>query len=142
MQPEYDNFISRMETFGVAAGMPPSVSRMLAYLTICQPAQQHVDEIRENIGLSAGAISEALTLLRSIGLVERFKKPGDRRFYYQLDPEGWRKATIRKFKVMDEGLAIAEEGLKILPNDPRMQSMHEMYELFSREFANFAERFK
>ena len=142
MQPEFDKFISRMETFGVAAGMPPSVSRMLTYLTICQPAEQHVDEIRKNVELSAGAISEALTLLRSIGLVERSKKPGDRRFYYQLDPEGWRKATIRKFRVMDEGLAIAEEGLKIMPDDPRMKSMHEMYGLFSREFANFAERFK
>jgi len=142
MQPEFDQFISKMETFGITAGMPPSVSRMLAYLTVCQPAQQTVEDIRDTIGLSAGAISEALTLLRSIGLVERSKRSGDRHFYYQLDPDGWRKATIRKFKTMDEGVAIAKEGLELLPNDPRLQSMHEMYSLFSREFANFAERFK
>jgi DNA-binding transcriptional regulator GbsR (MarR family) len=142
MQPEFDQFIVRMETFGINAGMPPSVSRMLAYLTVCRPAQQTVKAIRENIGLSAGAISEALTLLRGLGLVERFKKPNGRHFYYQLDPEGWRKATIRKFKTMDEGVVIAEEGLKLLPGDPRLQSMHEMYSLFSREFAYFAERFK
>lgn len=142
MLPEHKQFVSRMEAFGIASGMPPSVSRMLAYLTICQPAAQTVEMIQNNIGLSAGGISEALSLLRSVGLIERHKKSGDRHFYYQVDPEGWKKATIRRFKVLDEGVAIANEGLKLQPHDPRLVSMHDIYSLFSKEFADFADRFK
>jgi DNA-binding transcriptional regulator GbsR (MarR family) len=142
MQPEFKQFVAQMEAFCIATGMPPSVSRILTYLTICQPSQQTSRMISESLDLSTGSVSEALTMLRKIEIIARTKKTGDKRFYYELDPDGWKRATIKKFSMLDAGVQLANSGLKIAPKNARLQSMHTMYSLFSREFADFAKQLK
>lgn len=142
IQPELKQFAAQMDAFGISIGMPPSMARIFTYLTICQPAKQTSKMISENLGLSTGSVSEALTMLRQIEFIERTKKHGDKRFYYELDPDGWKRATIRKFRMLDTGIELANIGLAVAPDNMRLQSMHDMYSLFSKEFADFAKRLK
>jgi hypothetical protein len=48
---------------------------------------------------------------------------------------------MRRFRMLDAGIQLASSGLAIDPGNERLRSMHDMYSLFSREFADFEKRF-
>jgi DNA-binding transcriptional regulator GbsR (MarR family) len=141
MTPELEQFAGRMNQFSIAMGLPPSVAKVVTYLTLCQPVIQTASEVREGTGISAGSTSEALAMLRQVELIERKKLPGNRQFYYEITPDGWKRATMHRFRMLDAGVQLASNGLAIVPDNERLQSMHDMYSLFSREFADFEKRF-
>jgi len=142
IRPELDSFAAQMIMFGTATGLPPSIAKVLAYLTVCQPAEQTAADISTGLGISAGSVSEALAMLRHAELVQRRKKPASRKFYYELMPDGWKQATLHRFRMLQTGIQVAETGLKVEPDNERLKAMHEMYSLFSREFSDFEKRFK
>jgi DNA-binding transcriptional regulator GbsR (MarR family) len=142
MRAEFDAFAAQMIMFGTATGLSPSIAKVLTYLTICQPAKQTAVEISTGLGISTGSVSEALAMLRHAELVERRRQPGSRKFYYELVPDGWKQATMHRFRMLKVGIEVAEAGLKVEPNNERLRAMHEMYSVFSREFADFEKRFK
>jgi DNA-binding transcriptional regulator GbsR (MarR family) len=142
IRPELHEFVTRMNAFSIAMGLPPSIAKVLTHLTVCQPAEQTAAKISSELSISAGSVSEALSMLRHVELIERKKKPGDRRFYYEILPDGWKRATLRRLRTLDEGIKIADTGLKIEPDNQRLKAMHDMYSIFSREFADFEKRFK
>ena len=141
MKPELIDFATRMNDYTIALGLPPSVAKVLTFLTLCQPAQQTASAIQKGTGISTGSASEALTMLRQVELVERAKPPGQRQFYYEVTADGWKKATAHRFRMLDAGIQLAEGGLALDPTNERLRSMRDMYALFSREFADFEKRF-
>lgn len=141
MTSELAKFANEMNSFSIAMGMPPSVAKVLTYLTLCQPVTQTAGDIQKGTDISAGSASEALNMLRQVELIERKKLPGERQFYYEITPDGWKRATMHRFRMLDAGIQLASSGLAIDPGNERLQSMHDMYSLFSREFADFEKRF-
>lgn len=141
MRPELTDFAARMNDYSIALGLPPSVAKVLTFLTLCQPARQTALAIQKGTGISAGSASEALTMLRQVELIERSKQAGQRQFYYEVTADGWKKATAHRFRMLDAGIRLAEGGLALDPGNERLQSMRDMYALFSREFADFEKRF-
>lgn len=141
MTPELTKFANRMNDFSIAMGMPPSVAKVLTYLTLCQPSLQTAASIQKGAEISAGSASEALAMLRQVELIERKKQPGQRQFYYEVTTDGWKKATAHRFRMLDAGIQLADSGLVIDPGNERLQSMRDMYALFDREFADFEKRF-
>jgi len=131
-----------MNDFSIAMGLPPSVAKVLTYLTLCQPALQTAASIRGGIGISSGSVSEALAMLRQVELIERKKLPGQRHYSYEITPDGWKKATAHRFRMLDAGIQLANKGLTIDPSNERLRSMHDMYALFNREFADFYKKFQ
>ena len=141
MRPELTDFATSMNDYSTALGLPPSVAKVLTFLTLCQPARQTASAVQKGAGISAGSASEALTMLRQVELIERTKQPGQRQFYYEVTADGWKKATAHRFRMLDAGIRLAESGLVLDPGNERLQSMRDMYALFSREFADFEKRF-
>jgi DNA-binding transcriptional regulator GbsR (MarR family) len=141
MTPELQAFAARMNEYHAALGLPPSVAKVLTYLTLSRPLLQTAAEIQKGADISAGSASEALTMLRRVELIERKKQPGQRQFYYEVTKDGWKKATAHRFRMLDAGIQLADSGLKIDPGNERLQSMRDMYALFHREFADFEKRF-
>jgi len=141
MTPELTEFAGRMNEYSIAMGLPPSVAKVLTYLTLCQPSLQTAADVQKGTDISAGSTSEALTMLRQVELVERSKQPGQRQFYYEVTKDGWKKATAHRFRMLDAGIQLADSGLQINPDNERLQSMRDMYALFSLEFADFEKRF-
>jgi len=80
-------------------------------------------------------------MLRQVELIERKKLPGKRQYYYEVTADGWKKATAHRFRMLDAGIELSASGLSIDPGNERLLAMHDMYSLFSREFADFEKRF-
>lgn len=133
-------FVQRFERFSIASGMSKSVAKVLGYLTICQPARQTAVQIQSALGLSAGSVSGALNTLHRIGLIERYRHDDDRRHYYELDSDGWRRATLQKLASLGAWVELAEYGLERDPKNTRLVEMRDVYVEFEKEFADISRR--
>ena len=87
MRAEEVEFVERWSRILAAEGLPPVAGRLWAWLLVCEPADQTVEDIREAIGASRGAISGAVRMLEPSGLVIRSKRAGDRREYWRTSPD-------------------------------------------------------
>jgi hypothetical protein len=58
--------------------MPPVAGRLLGYLGVCDPAEQTINELADALLASRSAVTQAVVLLESIGLVRRSRARGER----------------------------------------------------------------
>jgi DNA-binding transcriptional regulator GbsR (MarR family) len=126
-QTELTEFIEKMGVFGIESGMPRSVARVMGYLLVCEPAYQSAEKIASELQLSAGAVSNAVNLLQQARLLKRVTFPGDRRYYYELDPIGWKQSLIARLRTIPRGVELASEGLKISEGNSRLEHMRDFY---------------
>lgn len=75
-----DLFISFMKLIG----LPKSVGEIYGLLFVSGPAL-NAEQITERLQISAGAASQGLKLLRSLGAVRSIYVPGDRRDHFSSD---------------------------------------------------------
>ena len=88
-KPELDAIERFIEGFGLLMqqdGLPRIAGRMLA-LFIVEGGPFSFSELAERLQVSRGSISTNTRLLRHIGYIERFAKPGNRQDYYHLSDE-------------------------------------------------------
>lgn len=138
---ELQTFIEKMSAFfGVESRMPGSVARIIAFLLVSDPPQQSAEELSAKLHLSTGAVSGAVSTLQEIGLVKRVTFAGDRHYYYESDPDGWKQVLLLRLKSVHHGIALAEEGMKLSKNNPRLQGMHNVYKIFESEAETLIER--
>jgi DNA-binding transcriptional regulator GbsR (MarR family) len=58
--------------------VPPVAGRVLGYLGVCEPAAQTINDLSEALLASRSAITQAVVLLESRGLVQRSRACGER----------------------------------------------------------------
>jgi DNA-binding transcriptional regulator GbsR (MarR family) len=126
-------FVDNMGLFGLESGIPRSVARLMGYMLICQPPQQSAIEIQKNLSMSAGAVSNALLLLQRVGLVRRVVVSGQRQLHYEIDADGWHRTIEQRFQSIPRAIKLAEAGLELYPDNPRLQSMRSTYAAFDHE---------
>lgn len=86
---ESDPVETFIEGFGLLMqqdGLPRIAGRMLA-LFIVEGGPFSFSELAERLQVSRGSISTNARLLRQIGYLERFARPGDRQDHYHLSEE-------------------------------------------------------
>ena len=74
-------------------GLPKSIGEIYGLLFV-SPRAIAMDEIIGRLGISAGAASQGLKLLRSLGAVKVVYAPGDRRDHYVADLELSKFTTV------------------------------------------------
>ncbi|MBJ7259883.1 MAG: hypothetical protein JHD33_10130, partial [Chthoniobacterales bacterium] len=74
-------------------GLPKSVGEIYGLLFVA-PRSMAMDAIMKRLGISLGAASQGLKLLRSFGAVRVVYERGDRRDHYVADLELSRFATV------------------------------------------------
>jgi DNA-binding transcriptional regulator GbsR (MarR family) len=109
------DFLARMGALGDTTGLPPSFTQVFAWLIVCEPPQQSVEQLRAALGLSAGAISAATTTLIRLGLVERVSQVGQRRLAYRLRPRAWERLLRLRLDATREIGATADDALVHVP---------------------------
>jgi DNA-binding MarR family transcriptional regulator len=57
---------------------PPVAGRVLGYLTVCDPAEQTINELSDALLASRSAITQAVVLLEGHGLARRSRARGER----------------------------------------------------------------
>ncbi len=130
-------FVERVSALADVSGLPPSHVQVFAWLVVCEPAHQSVDQMREALGLSSGAISMATANLIRMGVVERTNQPGDRRYYYRFRPGGWEQLMRLRIEATSRIREVAEQALAEAPHPPdRLAEMHNMYAWFESALAD------
>ncbi|MEV4896001.1 transcriptional regulator [Nonomuraea sp. NPDC055795] len=107
-------WVERVATFvSEEWGLAPITGRVLGWLMACDPPEQTAGEIAEAIGASRASLTTNMQLLTSIRLVRRFRKPGERTVYYQIEDDAWSKVLQQKLAAFSAFGDLAEEGLKL-----------------------------
>ncbi|MEY3479647.1 MAG: hypothetical protein RIQ71_422 [Verrucomicrobiota bacterium] len=106
-------------------GLPKSVGEIYGLLFVA-PRPMAMDEIMDRLGISLGAASQGLKLLRSFGAVRVVYERGERRDHYVADLEISRFATIfikdelqPRMDMAAERVRRMEEALADLPAKER-----------------------
>ena len=121
--------------------MPPSHTRVLAWLIVCEPAEQSVDDLRAALALSAGAISMATAALVRMGAVERTTRPGSHRRHYRIDAASWKRVVQMRREQVAQLRSAAEQALAHAPRpQPRLEEMQAIYAWFEQTAADYVER--
>lgn len=130
--PDTLTFADRVGRFYVTElDFPPVAGRMLAYLAVCDPAAQPINDLAEALLVSRSAITQATSLLEARGLVRRSRLRGDRvdritaeidvaRFEDDLDATGYADQA-----------ALLRRGVELLPEqDDRREPLSEVAEFY------------
>ena len=90
-------------------------------------------ELGEQLGASAGSISGAITMLRTVGLIEPAPVPGSRRAHYRMRDDAWATLMSSQNAMVQVMQDIAEAGVASTPPDSpaarRLERMRDFYAL-------------
>lgn len=73
---------------GRTMGWPPMAGRMAGVLLLSDQPMT-VQQLQDELGASAGSVSETTRLLITNGVVRRFKEPGTRHFVHEWRADAW-----------------------------------------------------
>jgi DNA-binding MarR family transcriptional regulator len=97
-------------------GFPPVTGRVIGYLSVCQPAQQSINDIADMLLTSRSAVSNAIKQLELQNLVNRTRPAGTRADLVSFNPKGWQSAGFDPSEYTETS-ALLREGLQILGDD-------------------------
>jgi DNA-binding MarR family transcriptional regulator len=136
-------FIDRIGASADVSGLPPSHIRVLAWLLVCEPPEQSVEDLRSTLGLSAGAVSMATTTLARMGFVERVTSAGDRRARYRFPPEAFERVIELRLTATTRARAAAEAALENAPRPSRrLEGLRDMYAFFEEGIGEYLRRLR
>lgn len=131
-----------VEDFGLyweQLGLLRITGRILAWLLICDPPQQTMNDLTEALQASKSSISTGTRMLIQFGCIERISVPGERRDYYQLLPHMWSRVLAEKQNQFTNFLQLAERGLALIKEKEvsrreRLEEMYALYAFMDREY--------
>jgi DNA-binding transcriptional regulator GbsR (MarR family) len=147
MRAEEQVFIERWSAILAQEGLPPVAGRLWAWLLVCDPPDQSVEQIANAIGASRGAISGAVRMLEPSGLIIRTKRRGDRHEYWRTSPdavvlslEAKARATRPSLQALDAILsALADRDDESLA---RLREAQRLYVMLLEMFPTLIAQFK
>ncbi|MFG6194006.1 GbsR/MarR family transcriptional regulator [Nonomuraea sp. JJY05] len=107
-------WVERVAAFVSAEwGLAPITGRVLGWLMVCDPPAQTAGDIAGAIGASRASLTTNLHLLTSIKLIRRFRRPGERNVYYEIEDDAWSKVIRQKLAAFTAFDELAAEGLRL-----------------------------
>ena len=100
-----------------AAGFPRMPARVLMALTVADAGGLTAQELAEELGVSAAAISGAVRYLQTLGYVRRTAQAGSRRDRYELPADLWYGASFRKSPLFDSLASLLDRAVEAI-DDP------------------------
>lgn len=104
-----------------ADGLPRIAGRIFGYLLIT-PGECSLDEIAEALGVSRASVSTDARRLAQHGLLERRGRPGDRRDFYAISPDGFRNLVETRIQAMKRFHELLEEGRRLPHASPEVRA--------------------
>jgi hypothetical protein len=120
-----------------AAGFPKQPARVLMALTVSTTGGLTAQELAEQLGVSAAAISGAVRYLQTIGIVGRLSQTGSRRDRYELPENAWYTALTSESPIYGVLAAQADAGVAAI-DDPSSVATARLVEM--GRFYRFLER--
>ncbi len=128
-------------------GMPRIAGRVLSALLVADPPEQTAEQLSKTLQASRGAVSGGTTMLTTMGLIERRRRPGDRKDYFCNRPNAWFEATKRQVTLIAQLRQLSEKGLEVLgSDDPEvtkgLRDMRDMLTFYERELPDIFARWE
>jgi DNA-binding transcriptional regulator GbsR (MarR family) len=115
--------IERMGVFYEQHGIAPIEARIMSLLIICDIPELTFDQIRELLGISKSATSNALNVLLMTQRIIYKTRPGDRKRYFASNIVSWQESFSESFKKMLDVVLILKEALaQRTPETPQFNS--------------------
>jgi len=118
-------------------GMQRMTARVLAALLFTEQPTMTAGDLGERLQASSGAISGAIKMLMSVGVVERAPAPASRRDHYRLRDNAWAVQYTNQNEVTSAVLKAAEAGIAATVEGglarQRLTQMHDFYEFLFNE---------
>ena len=125
-------------------GLQRMTARVLAALLFTEQRTMTMGELADRLRASSGAISGAIKMLTSVGLVERAPAPASRRDHYRLRDNAWAVLYTNQNEVLSAMQSAAEAGIAAagqvsLPGQ-RLTQMRDFYDFLLGEIPALLER--
>ena len=146
MTDQETELVEQMAQLLTAGGMPRIAGRIWAYLMICEPPQRSAADLAETLHASRGAISGAVRILETAGLIRRTTRPGDRKEYFHVPPGAMVTILQARLPATTAWRRLAEHGLELLADRTpeqraRLQELRDVYAFMEQELPTMLERF-
>jgi len=131
-------------------GLPVLMGRIVGLL-LFEGRPVSLDEITSELGVSKGPVSQIVRRLRDHNLVLRKWVPGDRKDYYEADPNIFGNAFQHRIALMQSNLDLAQKYINLLETTDNsapqafrdnVQQMAEFYTLMTTHFKAFADEWQ
>lgn len=131
MDKETHKFIEDVSTLGYDLGLPKSAARLIGYLLVCEPRAQSANKISMTLKMTPGAVTGALNLLEHIELIRKYSRKGE--LVYEFEAKSWATSLQYRLSGVSRVVQQAEAGLKLFPDNERLQVMHRIYVAYDKE---------
>jgi len=138
-------YVEEVARYFEGAGWPRMAGRLLGALMIAEPREQTAAELAHRLHASRASISTMGRLLISIGMAERWTRPGHRREYLRFCDDAWPRVLADKTRWISDLRRLGERGLDVFEgtDGPARESLSELVdcmEFFEREWPPLMDR--
>jgi len=138
VSPEELQYVEDFGAYMEALGASRMAGRVWGTLIISEEAEMTAAQIAEELGASAGSISSATRSLIGFGMVDRRRRPGDRKDYFAVRPDSYITLLRRREHAIEMFTDLIRRGLLLvgdreLPNR-RLSEFEEFYIWLSDRF--------
>ena len=136
---EKQAYIEEMGMVLEGFGMTRIAGRVLSALLVAEPPEQTAEQLAATLQASRGAISGGTTTLETLALIERRRRPGDRKDYFRNKPNAWFEATKKQAAMITHLRGLAEKGLAVMDGGNAdatrgLRDMRDMLAFFETEY--------
>jgi hypothetical protein len=119
-------------------GLPRMAGRVFAWLLVCQPAEQTMEALAAALSGSKASMSTMTRLLVGAGLVERVRRPGERRDVFRVPDGHWNSFWETQLAQLRTTTACLARGAALVGGRPaaarrRIEAVLDQYRFFERE---------
>ena len=125
-------------------GLQRMTARVLAALLFTEQPRMTMGELADRLQASAGAISGAVKMLTSVGLVERVPVPASRRDHFKVRDDAWAVLYTNQNEVIAAMQKAADAGIAAIGSESlagqRLTEMRDFYDFLLGEIPSLLER--
>ena len=128
-------------------GLPRTASRILAWLLVCHPPEQTMNDLMDALQMSKSSVSAATQSLIQFKLIERVSLPRKRRDYYRIQRGVWTRLLAARVAEISRLREVADKGLGFIENTDttsiqRLREMHEYVTFLEEEWQQLVEHWE
>ena len=144
---EKQMYIEEMGMVLEGFGMTRIAGRVLSALLVAEPPEQTAEQLAATLQASRGAISGGTTTLETLALIERRRRPGDRKDDFRNKPNAWFEATKKQAAMITHLRGLAEKGLAVMESGDAdatqgLRDMRDMLRFYERELPELLKRWE
>lgn len=133
-----EDFTEEAGLFYERLGLSRTAGRVVGHLLVSEDGSADAPDLCEHLCVAKSSMSVALRQLEQAGMVERFRRRGERRDRYRLVEDVFGRAFRAKMAEFDAFQEFAAHGLAAVGDDPhrrkRLENMRDMYAFMAERF--------